>query len=347
MTETATFLLIPRERWDAQVADLARRAEAAARRHTKALPGDRTQAVAYEQLCRAVEDKAQILDGVTQSLTLSGDRLAELDRTWDAARPPWVLPDAPLPAVWRVALSRLRAVAPDGVIVEIRSAFGGDSTAEGPAAGLDGSSAPPPEKVWRSRSGGVGAVRERWRAQFEAAVRDPSLPVVVRSGIGNRVITPGLREYARRANGRQEGAVRIMYQDASERAERFPVGQLALRDRAPEDWPRLKVILLSARHSEDDFEVDAAWLLNSLISRPRPMAETDALADEITYDQLREITLEHPMVVDMYQTGFPPAIIGFYRAVARFLLSPVGDRLAVVPWVQRGERYQPEAPWVR
>jgi hypothetical protein len=79
-----------------------------------------------------------------------------------------------------------------------------------------------------------------------------------------------------------------------------------------------------------DVEVDGAWLRNTDISRPRPAGETDALAYELSRQQLRRLATGRPLLMYLYQTGMEPVVVGFYRALTEHLLERPGT-VSVIP----------------
>ena len=90
--------------------------------------------------------------------------------------------------------------------------------------------------------------------------------------------------------------------------------------------------LLSIRHTEMDAVVDGAWLRNAQISQPRPHAQTDDLVYGISCEQFRTLTQDgrRRLKLELFQTGFEPANVGFYRAVVTHLLAHPGS-LCVIP----------------
>ena len=72
-----------------------------------------------------------------------------------------------------------------------------------------------------------------------------------------------------------------------------------------------------------DTVVHGAWLRNSQVSQQRPAAQTDDLVYDLSRQQLFALTAKgnRPIRVHMYQTGFEPAVVGFYRALTDHLLE--------------------------
>jgi hypothetical protein len=92
------------------------------------------------------------------------------------------------------------------------------------------------------------------------------------------------------------------------------------------------------RHLELDPVVDWAWYRNKEVSQTRPLAESDEFCFQHSLKQLAELHAAYAGYVlrlNMYHTGFEPAAIGFYRAVAVTLMRQRGW-LRVVPYYFRG-----------
>jgi len=286
------------------VLKLRRESEAALLRAEKLPSGDLTELRRYESLQVAIE-RCALASLWSGALHHSG-------------------PDAgAAAAVWQE----------HGVIVELNLPHGRGETDRG---GVPGTGPPPPLPIWRS-----GAVRpqpamaERFRQQIVAALSGEDVDAMLRpSGITNSVVTEALREFAERQEEEAPVTIRVRYRDGSF-GPNFPLRAAALGTNPPSGWRRLRFTLLSIRHVEMDATVDGAWLRNSVVSRPRVAGETDALVHEISRRQLAALTDGGPVVIDMYQTGFEPAVIGFYRAVIEHLAARPGT-VAVRPYYFRG-----------
>jgi hypothetical protein len=113
----------------------------------------------------------------------------------------------------------------------------------------------------------------------------------------------------------------------------------------PMGWRELSFTLLSIRHVEMDSVVNGAWLRNARISLRRPQGLTDQIAYEVSRRQLRLLN-GSPTVIHMYQTGFEPAIMGFYRAVIHHLIERPRS-IAIVPHYFTGPgEFAGGTPWV-
>jgi hypothetical protein len=98
------------------------------------------------------------------------------------------------------------------------------------------------------------------------------------------------------------------------------------------------------RHNEMDDTVDGCVLGNRLISRVRPAAETDELAYTLSQSRLQALAGKN-LTIELYQTGFQPAVIGFYRALVDQLQAAPGS-IAVRPrFHEHADSYRPGLPW--
>jgi hypothetical protein len=180
---------------------------------------------------------------------------------------------------------------------------------------------------------GRRAVQKRFRDQLAAALSEQPPKPFYPTGISNRVLSDALREYVNQPAGARRVDVPVEYRDGSRSQHPFPLHALALLDEPekPHDL-FLKMALLSIRHSEMDAVVDGAWLRNAQISQPRPHAQTDDLVYGISCEQFKTLTQDgrRRLKLELYQTGFEPANVGFYRAVVTHLLAHPGS-LCVIP----------------
>jgi hypothetical protein len=168
---------------------------------------------------------------------------------------------------------------------------------------------------------------DRLHAEVEAAVRQA---VRVEDGRGGKVnassqphevTTDVLGHWVRRPP--PEGAkapisLRVVYADGSEAAP-FPVCRLS--GRIPQAGGRvLRIALMSMRHLDLDRVVDMAWYRNREVSKPRTLADSDAFCFAYSLAELKKLSaLGGAVTIHMYHTGFEPACLGFYRAVAAAL----------------------------
>jgi len=141
------------------------------------------------------------------------------------------------------------------------------------------------------------------------------------SSLGHHVITEILNEFVY-ARGKSL-YVPVIYADGSE-APPLPLhvlNPLRFRGQTLDNEPLLKVGMMSARHPEMDKFLDLYWFRNQEISVRRTTAETDVTAYEITKNLLFKTRGEGPYRFCFYQTGFQPAIVGFYRALTEELME--------------------------
>ena len=178
--------------------------------------------------------------------------------------------------------------------------------------------------------------------------------IALQSGLGvtfsnyhHPVIAGILRELAYREIDDGPIPLRVLYGDGSE-ADPFPVGGLKLDQRKrkeAEATPPLRAALLSIRHPEMDGEVDLAWFANYGASRPRESAaDTDRWCFEQSVKLFEDFPPGRLTVIEVYQTGFEPAVVGFYRAVTT-VLSDHTARLAVRPRIFRGQGIYVPGDW--
>lgn len=188
------------------------------------------------------------------------------------------------------------------------------------------------------------AETERFEHQIRSALADGRVDTAINpSGVSNRVLTTTLRKYVAKAGNETRMDVPVEYRDGS-RAEDFPFRAIHLSDDTPSNLPVLRFTLLSIRHVEMDELVDGAWFRNSRISLPRAAGITDADAFSISKQQLETIRATGPVVIEMFQTGLQPAVVGFYRAVTHALVEYPGS-ICVVPKFFVGEGFEEGAPW--
>ena len=107
---------------------------------------------------------------------------------------------------------------------------------------------------------------------------------------------------------------------------------------APDGAVEIAVALMSMRHLELDPLVDWAWFRNKEVSQTRQLAESDEFCFRYSLDQLEGLRAAYGgrrVRLSMYHTGFEPAALGFYRALALSLRAQRGW-LRVVPHFFRG-----------
>lgn len=177
---------------------------------------------------------------------------------------------------------------------------------------------------------------ERLEAEIEEAL--PTGGKVNMSNQPHEISTEVLGQFVRSCTGQTPGRVRIIYADGSE-AKPFPLRILPIESESALINPvEISVALMSMRHLELDPVVDWAWYRNKEVSQTRPLAESDDFCFQYSLRQLTELRAAYSgqtLMLKMYHTGFEPAAIGFYRAVAVTLMRQRGW-LRVVPHYFRG-----------
>lgn len=143
--------------------------------------------------------------------------------------------------------------------------------------------------------------------------------------------------------------LRVAYTDGSE-SEPFPV--LCLHEQPKQtDLNRriLRSALMSMRHFELDALIDFCWFRNRDVSKTRTLAETDSYCYKVTTQQLKESLDGGSLFLEMYHTGFEPAVLGFYRGVVWTLLDRTNRKesvLQVTPMYYSGDDcYEPGQIW--
>lgn len=227
--------------------------------------------------------------------------------------------------------------------------------AEGVATALtaDGGERPPAE-VWRAtreRASRTEATYERFAAQLAAwadnAGEVDSRKPVCPSEVQNRALTEALRKYSASRPGTQLVDAPVTYRDGSS-GPAFPLRAVPISDVEPQDGREvISMTLLSVRHLEMDVDVDGAWLRNREISLPRPAGITDQIAYTQSLEQFKIISASGPVTLHLYQTGLPPAVVGFYRALVTHNRDPRNNPVAVVPFYFAGDEpyAKSKAPW--
>lgn len=183
------------------------------------------------------------------------------------------------------------------------------------------------EPVSRWDSGGQRgrkAVEARFRAQIVEALSETTArrTSISPSGIQNPVVTEILREFVEQTHATSRMDVSVEYRDGSRAMHPLALRALPLKAQLPPASLELKFTLLSIRHTEMDAVVHGAWLRNAEVSRPRPAAQTDDLAYDVSRRQLEELCRGETHVrLHMYQTGLETAVVGFYKALTDHLLA--------------------------
>jgi hypothetical protein len=170
------------------------------------------------------------------------------------------------------------------------------------------------------------------------------------SELGHNFIAEALHEYAY-MKGRPIYAP-VIYADGSE-AKPFPL--FCLKQRSMETLnelhklPIMNVGMMSARHSNDglDIMVKTYWFRNQEISIGRTQAETDEVAYKKSKENFLALRPEGPYRIAFYQTGFQPAVVGFYRALVEELIfrEKKPPELEVIPYYLLRDGYKIGEIW--
>ena len=152
------------------------------------------------------------------------------------------------------------------------------------------------------------------------------------------VITEVLHELVFASGPENRPAVlRIAYVDGSE-GEPFPIFCLPKGERTrPDNNEVLIAALMSIRHYELDERIDFCWFRNREVSQSRTLAESDSFCFKSSLSQLYIAQNNGDFDLDLYHTGFEPAVIGFYRALVRTMLDNFTSHISVQPLYFRGE----------
>jgi hypothetical protein len=191
----------------------------------------------------------------------------------------------------------------------------------------------------------------RFRAQLRKQITDALLygsPVSFGNQASHDAITECLHEFVyAQSKGHASCRVRVAYADGSE-AEPFPV-QCLPQVTASAESKVIRVALLSMRHLSLDAEIDFCWFRNREVSRSWSLAEADAFCHRETLRQLRELTVNSPLHIILYHTGFEPACIGFYRALVEHISErrqrDKPSNISVEPLYYRRRRYEAGSIW--
>jgi len=142
----------------------------------------------------------------------------------------------------------------------------------------------------------------------------------------------------------------VTYADGS-KASPFPI--YCVKPRSVEAMkvlrtePILKVGQMSARHPEMDSEMKVYFFRNQEISIGRSAAEIDGVAYEKARELFLKMRTEGSFRIGYYQTGFQPAVVGFYRALTEELVtrSKMLPTIEVTPYYFLGGSYKTGKIW--
>lgn len=347
---TVRLVAVPPGVWRSSFEKLVRDAESAAKAFEIALPGERAEAIRYGEVAALIESSAAELAG--------GDAI-ELPTTpgWltstTGVRHSWVRPRAELPRSDDASRQWVaeRLVAGCGVVElhDIVPPGATDAAAMNPLPPVAYRSSPAGQvqpDVTRSTGGRRGDAGERIDViarRFTEQVRlvDDGRPLNP-SDVPDAVLAQGLRDLAATNPACAPTRVRVVYGDGSE-GPLFPRASVEFGDQVEPSWAVLSLAMISMRHPEMDHLVSGAVLRNVEVSRAVAHGHVDALAYQRAREALESLTGTGPIHVRVYQTGFQPAVMGLYRAVADLLGA--GVALAVTPVFFRRRRYEEGRPW--
>lgn len=135
------------------------------------------------------------------------------------------------------------------------------------------------------------------------------------SGLNHVKLSDKLHYYA--FDDGEPRLVPILYDDGSQ-CEPFPCGFLTENKKALEKLSALnalKVGMVSNRHPEMDQFIDFYWFRNDEVSIGKTLSESDKIAYEKSIHLLQSLRKHGEVKIEFYQTGYEPAVVGFYRAV--------------------------------
>lgn len=333
--EKALYVIVPAE-MAAELANLQERADAALRRAAKLPVGDTKEIARFETLSTQIERKAIAYAAVNPDEAALSDSTPKTSRSLltpdSLSKPDHGLPNEVCELLKR-GLSVVVAARPHTHGTTIFS-----SEALGPR---------PPAEPWKAtRYDKRGAETERFSAVIEEAIAGGGGKTVLNPlAVSNRVLTETLRRYVHAESNAHRIDIPVEYGDGSTAAP-LPLRAVAMSKGPLPDWPVLRFTLLSIRHVEMDHLVDGAWFRNLRISRrgtPNGLIDADAFA--ISSAQLTRIRETGPRIIEMYQTGFQPAVTGFYRAVIHALHDHPGS-VCVVPKFFVGKGFNSGGAWL-
>ena len=162
-------------------------------------------------------------------------------------------------------------------------------------------------------------------------------PITIGNQARHDVITEVLHELVFATGPENHPAVlRIAYVDGTE-GEPFPIFCLQNDVQSNQDDNEfLSAALMSVRHYELDEVIDFCWFRNREVSQSRTLAESDSFCYKNSLEQLRLALNDGDFRLDLYHTGFEPAVIGFYRALVRAMLKRPTKQIIVRPMYFRG-----------
>jgi hypothetical protein len=183
---------------------------------------------------------------------------------------------------------------------------------------------------------------DRLKAQIDTAIQNfyqygkGVVSISVDDQWAHYVITEALRSYLYKESGRDPAEVTFSYSNGGD--AKGPIRLYAVERRSPQPGKEtLRVGMINMRHPAMDHIVDTSWLLNNEIP---VIGTTYADRDNYCYQRAREflkpLSKKRIECVHLFQTGYQPAVLGFYRALIDHLLT--GVELALTPYYFDPER---------
>ncbi|OGD73011.1 hypothetical protein A3K29_02610 [Candidatus Collierbacteria bacterium RIFOXYB2_FULL_46_14] len=167
------------------------------------------------------------------------------------------------------------------------------------------------------------------------------------SDLAHNVITEILREFV--YQGGRPMYLPVIYADGS-KGKPLPIRCLKFRSeklKALSKHPILNVGMMSGRHHEMDEVVKVYFFRNQEISIGKTAAESDEAAYVRAKEIFEKLRSEGIYRIAFFQTGFQPAVVGFYRALTEELLKreKSAPELEVIPHYYFGEEYEEGRVW--
>jgi|WetSurMetagenome_2_1015567.scaffolds.fasta_scaffold28199_2 hypothetical protein len=190
------------------------------------------------------------------------------------------------------------------------------------------------------------------REQIERVVSETNkgIPAAINfSDLRHDVIAEVLHDFVFRSG--KPMYVDVIYGDGSKAAP-MPMFTLKQKTEVTESlkqMPAVKVGMMSSRHSHEGLDQNVAfyWFRNQEISTGRTQAEIDEAAYKISQKLFLKLRTEGPCRLAFYQTGFQPAIVGFYRALTEELIARIklNVPMEVTPYYYMGGDYKVGKVW--
>ena len=195
----------------------------------------------------------------------------------------------------------------------------------------------------KSKQEAAQQLREEIRVALESGE-----PITIGNQARHDVITEVLHELVFSPEPENRTVtLRIAYVDGTE-CEPFPIFCLPkVSSSELDNNDFLSSALMSIRHYELDEQIDFCWFRNREVSQSRTLAESDLFCYKTSQAQLRLLLGQSDFRLNLYHTGFEPAVIGFYRALVKVMKEKGPGRIVVRPMYYRGDStYEAGSLWV-